>query len=349
VTDVRLRVNGKEYGGWKSARVTRSIESVCGSFSLSLSANPGWPIREDDECVVMLDEEVIITGYVDVPEASFSESEHSVSVSGRDRTGDIVDSSAVLKTWEFYNTPVLVLAQRLCQPFGIPVTLAFGLELPPPPARLSVDPGDSVYDVIERACRTAALLPVADGRGGLRLMRPGTDRTHTALVEGENLKAGSVTRDATGRFRTYTVRGQHSGGDSLSGASAATVQATAEDPNVGRAARVLLVRPEGNMTAALAKTRAAWEASVRAARSLSVSVTVQGWTQGNGALWPVNALVPVRSPKLDIDGEMLITEATYNLDDSTGTTTTLQLRVPEAFEPEPVVPKRAKKNTGVSL
>jgi len=345
VPDVSLQVNGMEYAGWKSARVTRGIESVSGSFTLSVSDRwaetaTAWPIAEGDECTIKVGGEVVITGFVDRRTVSFDASTHSLSVSGRDRTGDLVDCSAVLSTWEFTNTPVLTLARRVAAPFGVEVTMQSGLT-PTVPAKLSVDPGDSAFEVIERACRAAALLPVSDGRGGLALMRPGTARTHTALVEGENLKSGSVERDASGKFRRVVVRGQSSGTDALSGEQAAAPQASAEDANVRRAARVLLVRPEGNVTTALAKKRAEWETTVRAARSLTVTVTVQGWTQGNGALWPVNALARVNSVRLGLDEELLITSATYSLDDSGGTTTELVLRPPNAFKPEPVIPQRS--------
>lgn len=344
---VELEVGGVRYGGWKSVRVTRGIESVSGSFELSVSEMwadaAEWPINEGDACTVRIGDTVVLTGYVDVRRVSFDASQHSVDVSGRDKTGDLVDSSAVPKTWEFRNVPILTLARRLAEPFGVPVTLQAGLVLPPPPARLAVDPGDSVFDVIERACRTATLLAMADGKGGLLLTRPESGRAHTELVEGENLLAGEVTRDATGRYRKVVVRGQHSGGDLLSGKQSSTVQASAVDENEPRAARVLLVRPEGNMTPALAKARAEWETAVRAARAVTARVVVQGWTQGNGALWPVNGVVRVRSPRLGLDGDMLVTQAVYSLDESIGSTTELTLRPPDAFRPEPVIQKKAKK------
>jgi prophage tail gpP-like protein len=236
--NVALRVRGKEYRGWKSVRVTRSIESVSGTFELSVSerwaeSSAPWPILEEDECVLLIGGETVITGYVEQREPAFSPSDHSLTVGGRDRTGDLVDSSAVLPEWEFKNVPILSFARRIAQPFGVSVSLQAGF--PPPSANLSIDPGDTAFEAIERACRSAALLPVADGRGGLVLMRPGSARTHTALVEGQNLVGGSARYDATGRFRRYLVRGQHQGTDELFADSAASVSASAEDANVRRA------------------------------------------------------------------------------------------------------------------
>lgn len=336
--DVTLKVNGREYTGWKTARVTRGIESAAGSFSLSVSAP--WDIARGDACALEVGGEVVITGAVDRKRISFAAGEHTIEVGGRDRTGQLVDCSAVLEKWDFFRVPVLTFATKIAQPFGVPVALQAGLVLGDAPARLSVDPGDSAFEAVERACRAAALLPVADGRGGLLLTRAGATRATTALVEGENILSGSSEDDETGRYRTYTVRGQHAGTDELSGEPAAAAEGSAQDLGVANEARVLLVRAEGNVTRAAAQRRAQWEATVRAARSWTATVTVQGWTQAGGALWPVNALVFVRSPTLELSEEMLISQVVYNLDESSGTTTELTLRLPGAFTPEPVIPAR---------
>lgn len=346
---ISLRVNGVEYGGWKTARVTRGIEAVSGTFDLAVSErwanqDQAWPILEEDECAVRLGDEAVITGYVDRRGLSFGAREHTLSVSGRDKTGDLVDSSAVLDKWEFRNISLQTLATRVCAPFGIRVTLhsRLGQAEIPPVARLSIDPGDTAFDVIERACRMVGALPIPDGAGGLVLARPGTARAQTDLVEGQNILSASAEYDTSGRYSSYLVLGQHKGTDAHSGAAAAAIKGRATDANVNRSARTLIIRPEGNVTPAQAEKRAQWEATVRAARSDTVIVTVQGWTQGDGkTLWPVNALVKVKSPFLGVNGSLLITQATYSVDEG-GTTTTLSLKNPNAFRPEPVVPKNTE-------
>ncbi len=342
MADISLLVNGKDYAGWQSARVTRSIESVAGSFDLEVSdrwadQETPWPIFEEDECVLKVGSTRLITGYVDKRSLSYEANARRLSVSGRDRAGDLVDSSAILSKWEFKGMPVLELARNVAKPFGISVSLQAGLtnaSLPSPPKKHAINPGDSAFEVIEQACRLAGLLPVSDGNGGLVLTRAGKDRCSTELVQGENILAASADFDASARFRTYLVLGQHSGTDKYSGAKSSAAKGTAEDKNVRRSARKLLIRPDVAVTAAHAKQRAEWEASVRAARGDSVSVTVKGWQQGNGQVWPVNALVRVRSPLIGVDGEMLITQATFSVDSESGTRTVLSLKNPQSFMPE---------------
>lgn len=344
--EIALTVNGRAYAGWKSARVTRGIESISGGFELSVSdrweaGTAPWPIYEGDECTLSLAGQVVITGYVDKRSVSYGAGEHSLSVSGRDKAGALVDSSYEGPPWEWLSTPILTVAQRIAAQQDVGLSLAAGLSLGAAPAKTSADPGDSCHAVIEKLCRKAGILAVSDGAGSVVLMRPGSTRAATELVEGENILAATGDFDGSARFRRYVVLGQHQSTDQWFGESSAGVRSEASDAGVSRAARVLVVRGEGNVTAESARRRAEWEATVRAARGDAVSITVQGWTMGNGALWPVNALVRVRSPSIGVDGSLLISQTVFSVGED-GTKTVLTLRRPDAFAPDPSVANPGK-------
>lgn len=340
MSEVTLSVDGKRYGGWKTARISRSIETIAGGFSLSVSerwANQEetWPIAEESECTVQVGGSTVITGFIDKRELSFSALEHSVEVTGKDKAGALVECSAILDKWEYKHVDLKSFAEKLCRPFGISVALQTGLVLPSASEKLSINPGDTAFDALEHACRLVGVLPVSDGVGGIILTRAGSKRCNTALVQGQNILSASASFEAGGRFRTYLVLGQHHGSDETSGARAAAVKGTAIDSTVKRSDRVLLVRPEHSVTIAQANARAQFEAATRAARGDTVTITVQGWL-ADGQPWPLNALVTVKAPLLGVDGEMLITSTEFSLGDG-GTTTTLTLRNPKAFTPMPTV------------
>lgn len=347
-----LTVNGGQYTGWKSISVKRSIENLCGSYQLGVAdkwaeAARSWPINPGDECSISLFGQTVITGYVDSRDTSFAASQHSFSVSGRDRAADLVDSSAVIGKWHLKNQNCLQIAQALAKPYGVPVRLALGVKMPAPQADFAINPGESSFEALDRICRLSGVLPVSDGMGGILLTtgQP-TERATDALVQGVNILSASITNSWEGRFYRYIAGGQHKGSDTLNGKNAAAVKGEAYDELV-RPARVLYVRPEGNVTPEIAQRRAQWEASVRAARAVDISVTVQGWQQSSGMLWPVNKLVHLQSSYLGITDSLLITEAEYSLSDTAGTTTTLTLKRPQAFLPEPLANKKGKKKAGV--
>lgn len=343
MTEVTLTVGGKKYGGWEYARATRGIESISGGFELSVSErwanqNQPWPINEGDECTVSIGETVVITGYVDQISPSFSGGTHSVTISGRDKAGALVDSSAVLGKWEFKTSDVKALAEKVCAQHGIKLSIQAGLTLPRPAEKVSVDPGETGFNLLDEACRKAGVLPVSDGKGGVVLTRASTERCKVELVEGVNIKSCSAAFDSTGRFYKYIVLGQHAANNNFFGTAATRIRGEAFDSEVKRTSRTLVIRASGSLTKADAKRRAEWEANVRAARSTEVTVTVQGWEQTPGELWPVNKLVSLKSPTTRINGTLLITQAVYSVDKDSGTMTTLSLKRPEAFRPEPAKP-----------
>lgn len=338
--DVTLTVNGREFAGWERVNVTRRIDTLSGAFALSVSdrwegQSAPWQIVEGDECVLSIDGAPLITGYVDRRSVNYAANSHTLEVSGRDRTADLVDCSVLLDVWEFAAQPVDRIIAKLAAPFGISVRLAPGTSLAVPRGKFAINPGDTVFATIDRLCRVAGVLAMSDGRGGLLLTRASSDRANTALIEGQNIKAAVGNFDISQRYARYVVTGQSAGTDDYSGEAAAHVQAEARDSNV-RAGRVLVIRADANMTLARAKEQATWEATVRAGRTSSAVITVQDWRQADGTLWPLNALVPLTAPRLGIDREMLIVGTEMSLDDAAGTLTTIELARPEAYIPQPV-------------
>lgn len=94
--DVRLEINGVKYGGWTKISIRRGIGQVAGTFELSITERwPGQPIPAKIElgasCVVTVDGAPVITGYVDDVAPSYNAASHTVSVTGRDKTCDLVD------------------------------------------------------------------------------------------------------------------------------------------------------------------------------------------------------------------------------------------------------------------
>lgn len=343
MTDIKLIIAGNSWTRWKTARIIRTIEAVSGSFQLGLagigsSGSSKWPIREEDECQVLLGREPVITGWVDRWEASLTASDRKITMSGRDKTGALVDNSAVTNDWEYFDVDVVELARRLAAPFGIQVLA--DLERPVERLRkVSIDRGTSAWEVLGAACKMAGVLAIANGEGQLVITRPSTGRAVTALVEGENIISITATHDATSRFAEYIVTGQRTGGEDLTAEDSVNVRASARDDAVRRKHRVLMIRADTEATPGYARSRAEWEAIVRAGKAESVTVQVQGWTQNGVTLWPVNALVDVRSPSLGIKGRMLIVQAAFSMDTDAGETTELELLRPDAYAPQPVVAK----------
>lgn len=344
IEGVELLVDEFRYPGWKGIRVTNSIESIAGSFSLDTSDRWGedpWAIMEGNACKVLVDGNVLIDGYIDKRDLSSSASSRTLVYSGRDRAAQLVDCSAIVDAgtvskgkWTFTNVDVYELAVAITRPFGLRVSIQAGLgKLLTKNAKIVMHPGDTYFEVISRVAAAANVLVVSDGAGGILITRTGTERT-SPLVEGMNILGASVTYDASQRFRTYMISSQIPGSDDNDGETS-HILASATDEDVQIENRTLLIKPDKSYDAKDAKKRADWEARIRAAKAEQVSVTVQGWYQPNGKLWPINAVTHVRAPRLiGVDGDMLISQRELSVNEG-GKITQLSLVRPDAFTPEP--------------
>lgn len=331
--EIRLEVNGMDYTGWEEITVNKSIEAVSGKYSLKVSDLPDkFPIRPGDACKLFLNGKKIMDGYVDTAEADINSEDHSITITGRDKSADIVDCSATNPSQEFLNIGFAELLRKLAEPFGVSVTVNVpGLEKF---KKFSLQQ-ESAYEAIERACRLRGVFATATIDGDIVIDQYGVRRADVGLAIGQNVLTGSVTYDHTDRFSHYYVYGQQPGDDEVNGENSAQLVGTALDSDIKRF-RPLVVVAEGAVNLAVAKQRAEWEAAVRAAKAVNTRITVQGWEQTqDGRLWDINELVPCDMPALGVTGEMLIKDVQFTINNSGGTITNLTLTKKNAYLKQP--------------
>ena len=339
---IALLIGGRRHVGWQEASVTRSLETISGAFTVTLSERePGETtprtIRPGDACQVALDNDLVMTGWVDAVTVDYDSRGHTIAVRGRDVTGDLVDCSAATEPGEWKDARLEEIATALCAPFGINVSRE--IDTGEPFARFRIEEGESVFEAIERACRFRAVLPLSDGNGGLILGGPSRSRTDVRLERGLNIISASGTSSWLSRYRDYRLLGQQAGG--LGGFTAeqvAHVSAEAHDEGVTRH-RPLTIIGEQSQDEREAEARIQWEADRRAARARSVRITVQGWRDvPDGLLWAPGRTVFVLDDWLGLRQDMLVSATSQSLS-AGGTLTTLDLVPPGAFEqradPEP--------------
>lgn len=352
--EVEVSVDGQVFTGWEQIEVERSLLSGSGACTIAMSTQRlPFPIRPNQGITIAYGEDqILLNGYVD---ALLGSDRDGVvwTINGRDRTSDVIDSSSTVEPGEWLNQPVLTIARDLIEtPFGIAVLLRGDQGEPFP--RFSLDPGESPWLAVERACRLRGLLVYfvpGPGEGFLLISDASTrDTSDAVLEEGVNIKHGRMLLNASDRFRSYVVKGQNAAGDAF------FLAGLGVDPNLvsgvkGEASdslfradrnRVLVVLAEGNVSPDVAQERAEWEASVRAARSARLEVTVQGWLQQSypgqrdaRRLWAVNELVQVTYPKFDLQAQFLVDLVRFRADDRDGTVSLLSLVRPDAYVKQP--------------
>lgn len=389
---IALQVGGAVWDEWTTAEIVRDLAELSGSFLLELRdaarAGAAFPFATATDpfrgapglagalapglpAAVAIDGEPVLTGYIDEVAPFASERFVQVTVSGRDKTGDMIDCAAApLGPSEFRNLDLAAIAKRIAEPFGI--TVRADVDVGKPFARFVVDAGETARSAIEKAARQRAVLVTSDGIGGLVLTRGGTRRAGGGVffpgnaIESEGLAAWRE------RFSDYYVLGhaEKAGARDRSAAplsAAAPPQdappafdAHAEEPGVAVTGRardeaVGRYRPTVSLArmqtaAAPAKTTAEWMMRTARAKSEQLRCIVKGFRAGDvsggdvtgratasllergGALWRPNELVFVDDRWQGVYRDMLIAAVAYRFSAADGATTELKLVGPAAFD-----------------
>lgn len=344
--DIQLFVNRMIYSGWKEARVTRSINAICGKFNLRSvdkwgAAGERWEIFPGNECALHLNGVPLVTGYVDKAAPSYDATTHAIDISGRDKTGDIVDCSVDPKISELRGLKLDGIIRALIKPFGLKLIAEVdpGAVFPV----FAIQPCETVWEAIERALKQRFLILTPNGAGDLVLADIGKKRAHDSLEEGINIKSASADYDYSQRFSEYVVKGQASVANDGWEESKTSVENRAKDRNIKRY-RLKVINAETQASEGSAGNRAELEAATRAGKATKITVTVQGWTMTNGELWPLNSITRVKSPLLSIDEDLLISETEFSVSDQGGKTAKLELTRPDAYLLGQGKGKRGKKD-----
>lgn len=333
-----LKLAGTTYTGWEEMSLRRSIERMAGEFALKLSLKPDEPylqggILDGSSCEVLVNDQVILRGYIDSISHSFDDRAAWVNISGRDAVGDLIDCAATVDgPFEFTNQKLDKILGSILAPYKIPVK--YLADTGAPFARIAIQPGESAFELIERLCRYRALLPISDGLGGLLIISPGIAvRSSGQLVYGEggNILSGSLDINSSDRFSLYVVKGQQEGQDETSAEAVASPEGRAADPLVKRY-RPKVLTGEGQGYEMTLNQRAQWEASFARARGIRANYRVQGWFIADSEeMWQINTIVKVTDAIRGLARDFLIAGVTFSRS-SNGTITDFELSLPEAFD-----------------
>ena len=337
--DIIFKTKGQEFGGWTGAKIQKSLYQMTGTFGLTTTdIYPGsfekWNFSMGDECQISIDDQILITGYVEDILITYDPIKHNIQIAGRDKTGDLVDCCYASTPRQWTGQKILKVIRALCDPFGIDVDVDASVTSEVNQKTISetfkINEGETVFDSILRLCKKG-ILPVSYGNGKLILTGTGTEKTHDDLELGKNIKSGSIDQSNRDRFQTYLVKGQgkQQAGFFKSNESIAQPKHEYEDELINRY-RPFIILSEGEEKDF--KDIAKWECVQRAGMSRTINYEVQGWTQSNGKVWPLNTLAYVKDSFLGINKQMLIASVLFSIDNDLGAMTELTLVHPETFQ-----------------
>ena len=346
---ITLTINGKQYDGWLQSEVVRSMESLAGTFNVPVSLVPGHPpeIKRQDKVAVQIGDGKLIDGYVLSADPFYSVRDCGVRIVGRDRTGDLVPSTAIHKGGQWRNATLEQIVKDLVQPFGISVSNKAPADANEPIRDFKLAHGEACSDAIARAAKLRGVLVLPDTRGGLIITRAGPDKFAGSIARGKNVISAEGVGTDEERHSEYIVYGQSNVIADFE--QARGLKAKAKDQDIKRHLPKV-INADGNLTAKELQQLADHTERVRRGHAYGVRYTIEGWAV-DGVPWAINQRVAVYDDIFGLDGdEWLICETKFTCSLENGDVTEVLVRPPEAYDTirkgQKPAPKKAKGKRG---
>ncbi|MDC9607266.1 phage baseplate assembly protein [Xenorhabdus griffiniae] len=342
--ELSLVINGKRIYGWDSVRVTRGIERLPSDFELMLmDYYPGSSekqlVEAGQSCQVLLGDDPVITGYIDIWNASINKNSHQIRVTGRSKCQDLVDCSAKWPQNVITSATALQIAQKLAKWYGIEVTSDV-TDMKSVP-QFTLNWGESSQEIIDRITRWSALLYYDTPDGNLFLTRVSDKLAASGVAQGKNIELADYQSSMNERFSEYSGLSMNvSGLSELSagrGYDVVTI-ATAKDPEAEkmRYRNYVTIIESTLHTWGKEQDSINWEMNRRYGRSKVLKVLVDSWRDVGGTLWTPNTLIPIHLPVFGLESEQwLLSEVSYVRNKDDGTRAELTLMPPAAFTVQP--------------
>jgi prophage tail gpP-like protein len=338
-----LEVNDKKFEDWESVWVEKHradsfthfrftaterdpIFGVKNSFPLAekLQFKPG------DKCKITLAGVQVIDGIIETRQVAYDAHQHGVMLIGKSVTAWAARSSVDSKTGNFDKKNIMQVAQEVLSPYGIGLKIIGAVNMTPF-TKLQCEPGERVWDFLERIARPRGVILGSDAFGNFILQGQHSDPGGAELIEGRNIKSCQCTINHSQSYFNYDATAQKAG----EGTDASEQHATVKGTVTQVPSKLITPVPQPVETSAEvqqhAQTTKVWgDDSV-----LNAIITVQGWLADDQHLWEENKEYFVRSPMAMLNQTLKTFSVTLTQDNQNGTQTILNMVLPGLLNGSP--------------
>jgi len=345
---MNLEVNGIEYSNFTAASCEIRLDALCNQFSFEAVAPNGEPLpfKGGEGCKVIVNGEVVLTGFIEVINVSYDGQSHTINISGRDKTADLLDSS-IDKIDDIRGDELTLkaLIESVIKSLGLDITVID--EVSPAPFNaaediVSPEPAENAFQFLEKYSRKRNVLLTSNGDGNI-VIAANSGKTATGAVQhlieadDNNVISSNFSYDTTGRYNAYKISsGLNPVALNLAGdtglASLVNQGGGVFDGEV-RQGRQLVIIAESPFSDTPCKDRAKWEADIRKARGLLYSAVVPSFSVDgeNGELWQVNRIYRIVDDFVGKIEPMLCNSVTFTYSASEGKNTALSFVDQKAY------------------
>ena len=343
MTEITLVSNGITWRGVKSLSIRKSLDQVQHSFGIVTTDRfqeglARWNVRGGSDIQLYIEGTLLFDGFVNNYTVDLAEKQHTVSVAGSSKPLDIVECGHE-GPYFWKNTTYEQIIRDVLKPYGLPVKFSKPLKaLPITGFRVAVN--DRAFDIIRRIAEDNGLTVFSEIDGTVAL-GDGTDATGgTVLGRGDYISLSTEHKISRSNSQII-VKSQRN--DYKTGHTPQQSEKVVSNESQSRY-RPLVVLHTGDETefADYANHRFAGDEK-------TAEIVVKSAFDKQGRLWDINQKVHLTEPFVDIDDELLIADYALNLDEGSGLTVTLGLRVPQTYAPgstSTLFARRARRRSG---
>jgi prophage tail gpP-like protein len=335
-----LTVNGVKFDDWETVFVEKRYGDPFSFFRFTAAERdpvfgratpPDWTklqFKPSDPCTVTLAGVQVINGIIEIRQVAYNATSHGVMLIGKSTTAWAARSSVDTKTGSFDGKNILQVAQEVLAPHPVGIKTVGTLDLTPFVA-LQNEPGELIWDFLERLARPRGIVMGSDAFGNFLLIGPHTFPTVTQLIEGQNIKSCQCTIRHDQSYLEFDTRAQAPATEDQSGTDISQLNATALSRITTQPYSKLITPAEQPVpTQAEVEARNNNERIWHDDTEVQATITVQGWLYNQTRLWTPGDHVFVRSPMAMLNQVLAIQKVTFTQDSNNGTQTVLDMVLP---------------------
>lgn len=328
-TFIRLIVANVECQLWDDAQLDSQIDTPADGWSLSLF-NPAIgslpaQVRGGAPAKIYYGNELVLTGIVDQISESASRSGRTISLSGRDLAGQLIDCSVPVFTGQDISLEELLGRFVLNGNLGSIIHNVIVNDSSWLNNKVAIEPGESLWDAIAKAAAVTGQFTWLESNGTIKIGDPFADAYVVAtplllMYDGANNNVLSLeySEDVTGVFSDISLISQDDDATPLE------AQNTVKTPYSFKRLKIISlsdIKTQAEAQAALNKIK-----QDNDLEAYNLNATIAGWTVED-KVWQAGFEVTVQTDVLPrANAKWVVMGRTLNLSRSSGKTTTLKLK-----------------------
>jgi len=342
-----IRINGTTFDGFTEATSSKSMNALCGTFEFKAGGDLtysklkelGLAITKDTIVEILADDIKIMTAYIEQQHISYTDTQYSISFSGRDITCDIVDCRISASFTHTASTSLLGLVSSVFAKenlfYNIVDKAVISSVIPFSANDFQLGSnGEAVIDFLNKYALKKYVMLLTDENGNFVMANSGTGasevstyKIHNELGVENNIWKASVNYDHTKLYNTYSYMSIPDYTDittrDQSPQDQSQVSYTSSPDNNIRIGRNFVSVESESYSIEKLKHRCAWKMENQIAKSRNYNVTLDGHSFLNDSnekiILKINQLVNVVDNTCGINEIMLVESLTYNMNQNGNT------------------------------